>query len=404
MISLLEYYNKSKRDNKLHKEEYLKRYNNGIKTPFKMTIADEKNKNYTFYFNHPQEYNDIITQINNKSKEIKSKEKYNKYFGYFELNETIKNEIIKTNEIEGVHASRQNIEEVLKDTLPEDKRIDEYKLIKYYQKIINKDITFKNINEVSNVYKDLLNDITDEKDKLTNNNLFRTDTVGVYNGEKLLHEGVSFNSLEDAMSKLLNFMEDDNYIDDFIKVAIFHYYFGYLHPFFDGNGRMNRYMSVYYLEKRIGINALLISNKLMNNRDEYYRIFEETNDRHNMGDLNKFIYTFLNYIKEILEEYFIKIEKNDKKFDQIYEKLKKDKLKDNKFKILLFLIRCYIIAEDSYLIKKELIEILNISEATVRRVLNEFEEKEYVIKGKIGLEFTYKLNVENSYIKEIINE
>ncbi len=37
-----------------------------------------------------------------------------------------------------------------------------------------------------------------------------------------------------------------------VSIAVFHYLFGYVHPFYDGNGRMARYLSsIFCSEKEV---------------------------------------------------------------------------------------------------------------------------------------------------------
>lgn len=50
------------------------------------------------------------------------------------------------------------------------------------------------------------------------------------------------------MSIALNILNDKE-IPFLIRVIIFHYFFGYLHPFYDGNGRTARFIFSYYLAK-----------------------------------------------------------------------------------------------------------------------------------------------------------
>ncbi|WP_409373627.1 Fic family protein [Ureibacillus thermosphaericus] len=60
------------------------------------------------------------------------------------------------------------------------------------------------------------------------------------------------------LEKLLVFMNQPNEVPEIIKVAIGHYFFGYIHPFYDGNGRTSRFISSLYLSKTLG-NILALS-------------------------------------------------------------------------------------------------------------------------------------------------
>ena len=52
------------------------------------------------------------------------------------------------------------------------------------------------------------------------------------------------------MTKGLNILNNDEY-DYMIRIAVFHYIFGYIHPFYDGNGRTSRFISSYLLSKNL---------------------------------------------------------------------------------------------------------------------------------------------------------
>ncbi|HEY5537005.1 MAG TPA: Fic/DOC family N-terminal domain-containing protein [Ignavibacteria bacterium] len=69
-------------------------------------------------------------------------------------------------------------------------------------------------------------------------------------------------------------------IDPLIKMAILHYQFEAIHPFSDGNGRTGRILNVIYLclEKLIDIPVIYISNYILNNKSDYYRLIREVTE------------------------------------------------------------------------------------------------------------------------------
>ena len=75
--------------------------------------------------------------------------------------------------------------------------------------------------------------------------------------------------------------EDDP--DFLIKMAILHYQFEAIHPFFDGNGRSGRILMVLYLvlQKNLISPTLFISQYINNNKTEYYRLLREVTFKHN---------------------------------------------------------------------------------------------------------------------------
>ena len=75
----------------------------------------------------------------------------------------------------------------------------------------------------------------------------------------------------------------------------------FVHPFYDGNGRMARFISSAYLCKEMDIvSALQVSVSCKKRQSEYYESFKVTNDIRNKGDLTYFIISFLEiYNKKI---------------------------------------------------------------------------------------------------------
>ena len=53
--------------------------------------------------------------------------------------------------------------------------------------------------------------------------------------------------IKNALSELYNWLVVDDEIHPLIKAGIMHHQFAYIHPFFDGNGRLARILTAYYL-------------------------------------------------------------------------------------------------------------------------------------------------------------
>jgi Fic family protein len=55
------------------------------------------------------------------------------------------------------------------------------------------------------------------------------------------------NQIENALKNVYDWLSKQNEIHPLIKAGIFHHEFAYIHPFFDGNGRLARILTTYYL-------------------------------------------------------------------------------------------------------------------------------------------------------------
>ena len=84
------------------------------------------------------------------------------------------------------------------------------------------------------------------------------------------------------MVELENFINDSGsyLVDPLIKMALIHHQFESIHPFYDGNGRTGRIINVLYLvkEQLLNIPVLYLSNYIVRNKSEYYRLLQAVRD------------------------------------------------------------------------------------------------------------------------------
>ena len=60
------------------------------------------------------------------------------------------------------------------------------------------------------------------------------------------------------MGELVRFIHEESDSNDLLKAALIHFYVAYLHPYFDGNGRMARLMHLWYLVQQGYSSALFV--------------------------------------------------------------------------------------------------------------------------------------------------
>ena len=77
-------------------------------------------------------------------------------------------------------------------------------------------------------------------------------------GENVEHTGIGWEKLTDYMGDLIGFIQDKTPMNDLLKAALIHFYIAYLHPYFDGNGRMARLLHLWYLVQQGYSSALFI--------------------------------------------------------------------------------------------------------------------------------------------------
>lgn len=69
---------------------------------------------------------------------------------------------------------------------------------------------------------------------------------------------------------------NDNGLDPLIKLALIHYQFESIHPFYDGNGRTGRILSILYLVQQslLDLPILYLSDYIIETKSDYYRLLQ----------------------------------------------------------------------------------------------------------------------------------
>jgi Fic family protein len=105
------------------------------------------------------------------------------------------------------------------------------------------------------------------------------------------------------MSNLEKYINDDELhpIDPLMKMAIIHYQFESIHPFYDGNGRTGRIINILYLFTKglLDIPILYLSRYIIANKSDYYRLLQDTREKNNWEE---WIIWILNGVRETAEE------------------------------------------------------------------------------------------------------
>jgi Fic family protein len=89
-------------------------------------------------------------------------------------------------------------------------------------------------------------------------------------------------SLMGDLEKFIN-NEPKSDIDPLVKMSIIHHQFESIHPFYDGNGRTGRIINVLYLILcgLLDSPILYLSRFIINKKDNYYRLLQETRNNDN---------------------------------------------------------------------------------------------------------------------------
>ena len=184
-------------------------------------------------------------------------------------------------------------------------------------------------------------------------------------------------NLEDYMN------EDDMQIDPLIKLAVIHYQFESIHPFYDGNGRTGRIINMLYLVLKNLIESpiLYLSKYFINNKLEYYNLLQEVRTEENWED-------WIIYVLKGVEETSIETLEMARRINhevqlmtnEIKEKL--PKLYSKELIDLLFF--------EFYTKTRFIQEGLSVTRKTAASYLNTLEKEGILVSEKIGKERIYQ--------------
>ncbi|HBF4080052.1 TPA: Fic family protein [Clostridioides difficile] len=308
-------------------------------------------------------------------------------------------EIKITNDIEGVHSTRKEINDILinKENMKQKNRL--YGLVKKYEMLLQgNDINLETCSDIKNLYNDLaLEDvIADDPNNNPDGEIFRKHSVNVQDDkQRIIHNGVyPETEIINCMESSLKMLNSDNY-NFFIKIAIFHYMFGYIHPFYDGNGRMTRFISSYLLSKKLEfLVPIRLSYTIKENIKTYYKIFKETNKKTNKGDLTYFVIRFFDLIIQSIQELSESLVNKSMRllhYGNIAEKVFND---DNKALEVTFLLIQNTLFGDNGLSVQEINEISEVGLSKIRNVIKLLGEKELLYVQKEGRKNIYDINLD----------
>lgn len=311
----------------------------------------------------------------------------------------LKDEIALTNEIEGVRSTRKEIEDAI-DSIKNDKSARFKGLVdKYFKLISNEIIPLNNCEDIRTIYDALvLPEI--EKENLPDGILFRKEPVQVVSAtQKEKHRGIMPESkIIESLDLCLDFLKNDD-IDSLIKISAFHYLFGYIHPFYDGNGRTSRFISSYLIKNELDVLlALKLSYTVKNNINKYYKAFDVCNDRKNKGDITFFVVTFLELLSQASNDLYTKIaDLNDQLnyYNNIINTLVNEKVLNDKQAKCIFILCQNRLFDDTYMNMNTLTELLEKSDTTTRKILKSLESKNLLVKSRNKNQYLYSANLDS---------
>lgn len=206
--------------------------------------------------------------------------------------------------------------------------------------------------------------------------LYRSGMVTIGNEARTVHTPATPERLPDFMEQWFRFREQDN---SMIGSFVAHFYFVYVHPFCDGNGRTARIInasSLYHAGWK-KMKSLPLSNAINNEINGYYRSLEDS-EKPILDKTGKWLdhSPFVSYMLDVFEQCMIDAA------------LSKNELSPNEKKLLERMNRVSGTAE---ITTKKAANILGNSESAARNTLRSLVNKGYLTEDMSRVPFIYSL-------------
>lgn len=187
----------------------------------------------------------------------------------------------------------------------------------------------------------------------------------------------------DLLSNFINhYNQIENDLSPLISLAILHFQFESIHPFYDGNGRTGRILNILYLilNDLIEVPILYLSSYIIENKPEYYRLLNRTNHK---GEWEDWIMFMLKAIENTSKDTISKISNIKNQLDKTIIKVqeKSSKIYRKELVELLF--------EQPYSKIDFVVNKLNVERKAASRYLRELEKIGILESQKIGRETVY---------------
>ena len=301
------------------------------------------------------------------------------------IDSQIISEIYSTNTIEGVKSTRKEIHEVIKSVSPtENKRFAG--IVRKYISISQGDYErITSPEQIRELFDELVSAEVADEDQ-PDGLLFRKESVNIYdmNSNAVIHRGDPHEKIIFSnITKLITFMTNET-IPVFVKVALTHYFFEYIHPFYDGNGRVGRFLLTSYLARKLDyFSAFSIVEVILKNKANYEEAFMMVSDPKNMGDATLFVSQILSFIKQGQEEMIDKLVIAKSKIEAAMAYISNQELTEDEQNILFIIIQNHLFeSEKMALTDAELAEYVDCSRNKLNKALKELVAKNYVIQVK----------------------
>jgi len=208
---------------------------------------------------------------------------------------------------------------------PQTKEVVNYRKSLFHGFKIITDQGFLRVNDIVSIQQELVENTAGVRN--TPGTVLKNDKTG----EVVYTPPQDKDEILDLLSNFItHYNENGSELSPLINLAILHYQFESIHPFYDGNGRTGRILNILYLilNQLIDVPILYLSSFIIQNKPEYYRLLNLVNRTGKWEDWILFMLKAvevtstqtikkINLIRQLLEQ---TVKKVQEELPKIYQK------------------------------------------------------------------------------------
>ena len=393
--------------NKNHYEStYESRINNEVVEKIALPYKSKDNTPISLYFIPSVKTMNLLEQVQKNDEELinltKGFKKNNKDHLLIKL---VSDDLEASNLIEGIDSNKSELIYSTKKVLFEkNNNVKRFgKALNSYRLLLENKLNYPKTNaDIRKIYDSITAGEIDKED-LPDGKYYRRGPVYIQKARsvsgEIIYTGIEGeDNIAFNLERMIDFVENSK-LPSLIKIAISHYYFAYTHPFYDGNGRVGRFLSAIYLSKNYSfLTSLSLSTGSLLEKSTYYKAFDMTNKPISKGEINFFVDSFLEILikgqEQIMENLYqrsVRIVENYEKFNSIIKNAS-----DFDLRILEIFASNLYFTGNQPISREEIIEALEQYDFPVSRIksrLGDFEKLD-IIKAVKKRPLLYILNEE----------
>lgn len=308
---------------------------------------------------------------------------------------SIVEEVKSTNDIEGVRSTKKEIREIIEKRGTHYHRLQSV-VHQYLELLGEEEIKFDTCQDIRNFYDDFTHqEITRENPQnRLDGSLFRKEPVQIEAATgKTIHQGLYPESrIIEALDQALRILHSEEY-PLLIRLALFHYFFVYIHPFYDGNGRTDRFITSYFLSRQFHrLLAVRLSIYIKRNKGRYYHMLEEADSERNRGDMTPFVMGFLEILIGSTEDTIGVLSRKNEQMRKYESRIDAFQLQDKLLKEIYITLLQAALFYGEGISMADLMKVTGKNRGTIQKRIDEIPGN-HLIVTKAGKTNYYKLNL-----------